>query len=212
MLKKHEPLTRNFIDKHGGKFRKYKQQHSIYAQGDSAHDLFYILTGKVLVSIATEDGKVALIAVLGPEQFFGEDCIDAEGLRNSTVTAATDCEVAAFRANGVLHALREDPNFTAHFAAFLMERNKQLKASLVDQMLLSGEKRLARLLLKLVPSEKEVESHLVDIPINQDMIARMIGTTRSRVNEFMNKFRKLGYIEYDGQLKVHNSLNSVLTD
>jgi CRP-like cAMP-binding protein len=207
----YRPITLDFIAKHGGKVREYKRQAPVYRQGDPAHELFYVLSGKVLVTISTEAGKEALIAVLPPGQFFGEDCVDREALRNSTVTAATDCKVAAFSTSEVIHAFSNDLEFTKCFAGYLMELNKQLKKSLVDQMLLSSEKRLARLLLRLVPAEKEIEPELVDVLTNQDMIARMVGTTRPRINQFMNKFRKMGFIEYShGKLKVHGSLNSIL--
>jgi CRP-like cAMP-binding protein len=207
------PLTSSFIARHGGMIKKHAPQDAIYLQGDPAEELFYILRGKVFVTIGTEDGKEALIAVLKPKQFFGEDCVSAEKLRSSAVLAATDCVVAAFRTNDVLHTFRNEPDFTRCFAAFLMERNKQLRASLVDQMLLSSEKRLARLLLKFVPSEKDTELDLDGVPLNQDMIARMVGTTRPRISEFMNKFRSLGHIEYsNGHLKVYESLSAVLID
>jgi CRP-like cAMP-binding protein len=206
-----EPVKVGFLTRHGGTVRKFQQQEPIYTQGDRADELFYILSGRVLVTISSASGKEALIAILRPEHFFGEDCVDDAGLRSSTVTAATDCEVAAFPTKDVLHTFRNDADFTRCFAAFLMERNKQLKESLVDQMLLSSEKRLARLLLRLVPPENKIEPDLLDVLTNQDMIARMIGTTRSRINEFMNKFRDLGYIDYSSDhLRVHPALNAIL--
>jgi len=207
------PSGQDFIARYGGNVRTYQKQELIYAQGDRAEELFYISSGKVLVTIVTSGGKEALIAVPVPRQFFGEDCVAREAVRSSTVTAATACEVVILRTSDVRKAFENDPDFTKLFLEFLIERNKQLKAALVDQMLLSSEKRLARLFLRLMPFEKDVEPGFVDVLLNQDMIARMIGTTRSRVNEFMNKFRKLGHIEYShGQLKVHSSLQSVLTD
>lgn len=207
------PSGPDFIARYAGKVRTYEKQEPIYAQGDRADELFYILSGKVLVTIVTKCGKEALIAVPMPGQFFGEDCAAGEAVRSSTVTAATACEVVVLRTTDVLKAFNDDPDFTKVFVEFLMERNKQLKTALVDQMLLSSEKRLARLFLRLIPFERDIEPELADVLVNQDMIARMIGTTRSRVNEFMNKFRKLGHIEYShGQLKVHSSLQSVLTD
>lgn len=205
------PLNKDFIAEHGGQFRSYKKERLIYSQGDAASEFFYILSGHVLVTVNSKEGKEALIAILGPDNFFGECCVAAHQRRNSTVETATDCEVAVFSTANVIRALGDSPMFAKRFAAFLMERNDQLKASLVDQMFLSSEKRLARLLLKLAQSgDKDVS--LVGIPINQEKIARMVGTTRSRINGFMNKFRRLGYIEYNGELKVHNSLNSVLAD
>lgn len=207
------PIAADFIAKHDGTVRKYKRLECIYTQGDRADELFCILSGKVLVTIGSAAGKEALIAVLLPEHFFGEDCTDADGLRTSAVTAATDCAVVAFRTNDAMDKFRDDPEFTKCFAVFLMERNKQLKASLVDHMLLSSEKRLARLLLRLVPSERDVEPDLVDVLNNQELIARMVGTTRSRINEFMNKFRDMGHIEYgSNHLKVYSTLNSILVD
>lgn len=203
----------DFVTRYGGRTRKYKKQLPVYAQGDRADELLYILSGTVLVTIVTPCGKEALVAILLPGDFFGEDCIDEPALRTSTVTTATDCEVAVLRAKDVLRAFSDDLNFTKRFAAFLMQRNKQLRLALVDQMLLSSEKRLARLLLRLARSQKEVEPDMMVILSNQDMIARMVGTTRSRVNEFMNKFRKLGHIQYShDRLKVHSSLNSILTN
>jgi len=205
------PVVPDFIARYGGTIEKYKRQEQIYAQGDRADRLYYVSSGKVIVSIITEEGKEALIAVVGPQQLFGEDCLNVEAQRGSSVTAATDCAVVAFRTSEVLRAFKHDPHFTRFFSAFLIERNSHLRASLADQMLLSSEQRLARILLSLASLENKAESELVDIPFSQDMIARMVGTTRSRVNEFMNKFRKLGYIEYrQGQLRVHDSLNSLL--
>ncbi len=206
------PFSRDFIAEHGGKIRKYKRQLSIYQQGDPANELFYILNGKALDIINSEEGKQALIAVLGPDQFFGECCVTAEQVRKSTVEAATDCEVAVFQSSELIRALGDAPGFSKRFAAFLMERNDQLRSSLVDQMFLSTEKRLARLLLKLAAARNENESGLVGLSITQETIARMVGTTRSRISSFMNKFRRLGYIDYNGDLKVHDSLNSILTD
>ncbi len=206
------PFTRDFIAEHGGKVRKYKRQDLLFSQGDPAHELFYILSGKVLVNITSEDGRQALIAILGPDQFFGECCLSSRQLRNSTVEAATECEVAVFQTNDVVNSLSVVPNFAKRFAAFLMVRNDQLNASLADQIFLSSEKRLARLLLKLAQSGDESASDFLGVPINQEMIAKMVGTTRSRISSFMNKFRKLGYIEYNGVLKVHQTLNSILSD
>ncbi len=213
MLNVHRPDAMDLIGKYGGKVRKYKRQAPIYAQGDRANELFYILCGRVLVTIVTPCGKEALIAVLQKGNFFGEDCVDLPPLRGSTVTASTDCEVAVLRTSEVVDALNRDLDFTQLFSRFLVQRNKQLKAALVDQMLLSCEKRLARLLLRLASNDQSVETESMDMPINQDMIARMVGTTRPRINKFMNKFRKLGLIEYgNDHLRVHNSLNSILKD
>lgn len=208
-----KPFISDLIARYGGTIKNYRRQQPVYLQGERAGELFYILSGKAFVTISTEDGKQALIAVLQPDYFFGEDCVDAERERNSAVIAATDCTVAAFRSDCVLQIFKNEPDFLRYFSVFLMERNRQLKASLVDQMLLSSEKRLARLLLKFVPSDEEVEPDLAGISLNQDMIASMVGTTRSRINEFMNKFRNLGHIDYsNGHLKVRKSLKSILAN
>lgn len=206
------PLTKDFIVKHGGKFRKYGRQRNVYLQGEPAGELFYIIGGKVLVTILSESGKEALIAILGPGHFFGEDCVDAEKLRSSTVLTATDCELAVFDSADVLDNIGSVPDFAKFFATFLMQRNKQLKTSLVDQMLLTSEKRLARLLLRLVEPGEDADADLINILDNQDMMARMVGTTRPRINTFMNKFRKLGYVDYNGQLRVYESLKSILAE
>ena len=164
-------------------------------------------------TLVSEFGKEALISILGAGDFFGEGCLDKELLRNVTITATGDCEIARFDRAIVSRALVNDPEFAGSFLHFILNKNRKLQADLVDQLFNSSEKRLARTLLTLANSELGNQTNSITIPINQEMLANMVGTTRSRINQFMNKFRKLGYIDYNGQITVNNSLlNLILHD
>ena len=202
---------RSFIIKHGGgAVSKYNEKQTIYAQGDIADALFYIISGTVKVTILSEYGKEAVIGILGAGDFFGEGCLDGQLLRNSTIAATGPCEIVRFDHAVVVRAMREDQEFANVFMRFILERNQKLQADLIDQLFNSSEKRLARILLTLANAGLEPQSNTIAMAVNQEMLASMVGTTRSRINQFMNKFRKLGYIDYNGHIKVNTSLLSLI--
>jgi CRP-like cAMP-binding protein len=154
-----------------------------------------------------------VITILGPGDFFGEGCMDGGLLRGSTITTTSACEIARFDRATISRAIAADPVFAELFITFILHRNQKLQADLIDQLFNSSEKRLARILLTLANTGLSAQSNVIGVPINQEMLANMVGTTRSRINQFMNKFRKLGYIEYTGKIKVNNSLlNLILHD
>jgi CRP/FNR family cyclic AMP-dependent transcriptional regulator len=199
-----------FVAKHGGAVSNYADRQVVYLQGDPADALFYIVSGTVKVTIFSEYGKEAVIALLGVNDFFGEGCLDGQLLRNSTIAATSHCEIARFDRTTINRALSEDTAFASLFMHFILERNQKLQADLIDQLFNSSEKRLARILLTLANSGLGTQSNVITMAINQEMLATMVGTTRSRINQFMNKFRKLGYIEYNGHIKVNNSLLNLI--
>ncbi len=182
----------------------------IFAQGDPADALFYIRKGKVKVTSVSSHGKEAVIAILGAGDFFGEGCLAGQPLRISTVAAMADSSIARLDRAEVVRVLHDQPAFSELFMAYLLARNIRIEADLIDQLFNSSEKRLARLLLLLANFGKEGKPHPVVAKISQETLAEMIGTTRSRVSFFMNKFRRLGFIDYNGHLEVHSSLLSVV--
>jgi CRP/FNR family cyclic AMP-dependent transcriptional regulator len=200
-----------FIGKrHAGTLAKYQDQQIIYTQGDPADAVFYIVSGAVKVTIISEHGKEAIIAILGAGDFFGEGCLDGLLLRNSTIVATTACEIARFDRKTIIDALNDDHEFSHLFLSFVLDRNQKLQADLVDQLFNSSEKRLARILMTLASSGLDDQSNMITIPITQETLAHMVGTTRSRINQFMTRFRKLGYIDYNGKIRVHNSLLNII--
>ncbi len=205
---------RGFIARHDGAIMsRYENGQAIYAQGDPANALFYIVSGTATVTIISEHGKEAVIAILGPGDFFGEGCLDGNLLRNSTITCTTAAEIVRFTRTSIVEALKSDPEFAALFLGFVLHRNQKLQADLVDQLFNSSEKRLARILLTLSNTGLDPQSNLISLPITQETLANMVGTTRSRINQFMMKFRKLGYIDYNGHIRVRSSLlNIILND
>lgn len=205
---------RAFIAKHGGgTVSCYSDKQTVYAQGDPANGLYYIISGSAKVTILSEYGKEAVIALLGPGDFFGEGCLDGQLLNNSAIVTTSASEIVRFESAVVTRALVEDADFAKLFMHFLLERNRKLQADLLDQLFNSSEKRLARILLTLANTELGPQSNLITMAVSQEMLANMVGTTRSRINQFMNKFRKLGYINYNGRIEVHNSLlNLILND
>ena len=182
----------------------------IFAQGDPADALFYIRKGKVKVTSVSSHGKEAVIAILGAGDFFGEGCLAGQPLRISTVAAMADSSIARLDRAEVVRVLHDQPAFSELFMAYLLARNIRIEADLIDQLFNSSEKRLARLLLLLANFGKEGKPQPVVAKISQETLAEMIGTTRSRVSFFMNKFRRLGFIDYNGHLEVHSSLLSVV--
>ena len=191
----------------------YSKNQAVFSQGDRADAIFYIQRGKVKLTVVSNVGKEAVIAILGPGDFLGEGCLAAQPLRMSSARAMSDCSIARLEKADMIRVLHEEPAFSEMFLAYLLSRNMRIEEDLVDQLFNSSEKRLARVLLLLANFGKEGKPEPVIAKISQETLAEMIGTTRSRVSFFMNKFRKLGFIEYNGKLHVHSSLlNIVLHD
>jgi CRP/FNR family cyclic AMP-dependent transcriptional regulator len=185
----------------------------IFGQGNTADALFSIQKGKVKLTVVSNAGKEAVIAVLGVGDFFGEGCLAGQLLRMATATAMTECSVTRLERATVVEMLQEDAAFSKQLLSYMLTRNIRIEEDLVDQLFNSSEKRLARALLLLANFGKEGKPEIVIPKISQEVLAEMIGTTRSRVSFFMNKFRRLGFIEYNGTLEVHSSLlNVVLHD
>jgi CRP/FNR family transcriptional regulator, cyclic AMP receptor protein len=187
---------------------------TVFSQGDPADAVFYIQKGKVKVAVVSKQGKEATVAVLGSAEFVGEDCIaTTHPLRLVTATALSDCVLLKIGKKEMLRVLGKEHAFSEVFVSFLLARNARIQEDLIDQLFNSSEKRLARVLLLLAQFGKEGKPEIVIPKISQESLAEMVGTTRSRVSFFMNRFRKLGFIEYDGAIKVHSSLlNVVLHD
>jgi CRP/FNR family transcriptional regulator, cyclic AMP receptor protein len=183
---------------------------ALFSQGNPADRVFYILKGKVKLTVVSRQGKEAVIAVLGPNAFVGEGCLAGQRLRMATATAMTDGTVVTLKKEAMVRLMQEQPTFAELFTAYLLSRNIRVEEDLVDQLFNSSEKRLARILLLLAHVGKEEASELVVPKVSQELLADMIGTTRARVSFFMNKFRKLGLIEYNGGLKVHSSLLNIV--
>ena len=190
---------------------KYATNQTIYQQGDPAVSIFYIQSGKVKLTVTSEEGKEAVIGVLGSDDFFGEGSADGETLRLSAATAMTECSITEVAKAEFTRIIHIEPAFAEFFISHLLIRSRHIQADLVDQLFNSSEKRLARALLLLANFGKEGEPEPVLAKISQETLAEMIGTTRARVNVFMNKFRRLGLINYNGRIEVHRSLlNMVL--
>ena len=206
---------KEFLAKVGGgrTIAKYRKNHKIFAQGEGADAVYYIQKGEVKVSVVSEQGREAVIAILVKDEFFGEGCLAGQLKRMSTAIAHTDCEVTKLEKDAIVAALKEQPAFSELFVTHLLTRTIRVEEDLIDQLFNSSEKRLARTLLLLANFGKEGKPEAIITKVSQETLAEMIGTTRSRVSFFMNKFRKLGFIKYNGKLEVHSSLLSVvLTD
>lgn len=188
----------------------YQSDGVIFAQGDRADSVYYIETGKVKLSVTSAAGREAVVAVLSDGDFFGEGCLIAQPLRLATATALADCILDRIDKSEMVRVLHEEAEFSDRFTAHLLTRNSRTEADLVDQLLNSSEKRLARALLLLANFGKENRPEPVTTKISQETLAEMVGTTRPRISFFMNKFRNLGFIDYNGTLRVHSSLVSVL--
>jgi CRP-like cAMP-binding protein len=185
----------------------------VFAQGDAADTVFYIQKGRVKVVVISEQGKEAVVGIFGPGQFFGEGCMNGHSVRIATTTAMDDCLITVITKAAMLAALHDQPKFSEMFMAYLLTRNSRIEEDLIDQLFNSSEKRLARLLLLLANFGKEGSPQPIIPNISQETLAEMIGTTRSRVSFFMNKFRKLGFISYNGKIEVNSSLlTAVLYD
>jgi CRP/FNR family transcriptional regulator, cyclic AMP receptor protein len=192
---------------------EFRKDEVVFAQGDAADTVFYIQKGRVKVVVISEQGKEAVVGIFEPGQFFGEGCMNGHSLRIATTTAMEDCLITSITKTAMLAALHDQPKFSEMFMAYLLTRNSRIEEDLIDQLFNSSEKRLARLLLLLANFGKDGAPQQISPNISQETLAEMIGTTRSRVSFFMNKFRKLGFINYNGKIEVNNSLlNAVLYD
>ena len=191
----------------------YRKNQKVFSQGDPADAIFYIQNGKVKLTVISKQGKEAVVGILGTADFFGEGCLAGQPLRMATATSISACVIVRLEKRSTLRVLHDEPTFSELFLAHLLARNIRLEEDLVDQLFNSSEKRLARVLLLLANFGKEGKPEPVIAKISQETLAEIIGTTRSRVSFFMNKFRKLGLIDYNGGLQVHSSLlNIVLHD
>jgi CRP/FNR family cyclic AMP-dependent transcriptional regulator len=198
----------------GGKtVADYRKDQPLFFQDDPASAVFYIKKGKVKLTVVSEQGKEAVVALLGPADFCGEGCLTGQTVRMATAVTMTDCTIVRIEKGAMVQALHDRIEFSDKFMAHLLARNVRVEEDLVDQLFNSSEKRLARVLLLLANFGKEARPEPVMANISQETLAEMIGTTRSRVSFFMNKFRKMGFITYNGHLEVHSSLlNIVLHD
>jgi len=197
----------------GTTITKYRKGQTVFSQGDAADAVFYLQTGELKLSVVSEQGKEAVVAILGPGSFFGEGCLNGHARRIATTTAMDECVITRIAKAAMIATMHKEPKFSELFMAHLLKRNGRIEEDLIDQLFNSSEKRLARLLLLLANFGKEGSPTPIVGKISQEMLAEMIGTTRARVSFFMNKFRRLGFIEYNGKLEVHNSLlNVVLHD
>ena len=182
----------------------------IFSQGDTADAVFYLQQGKVKLSVVSQQGKEAVVAILERGSFFGEGCLAGQAVRMGTVTSLEDSSIVRIDKHAMINVLHDEPTFGELFTSYLLSRNIRIEEDLVDQLFNSSEKRLARVLLLLAHFGKEGKPEPVIAKISQEMLAEMIGTTRSRVSFFLNKFRKLGFIDYNGGLHVHSSLLGVV--
>jgi CRP/FNR family transcriptional regulator, cyclic AMP receptor protein len=199
----------------GRKIEAFPKKQTIFAQGDSSDAVFYIKEGKVKLTVVSQIGKEATIGILNEGEFFGEGCLTGQPLRLCSATAMSDCSVMKINKKSMMEVLHREQSFSEMFVAYLLARNIRYEADLVDQLFNSSEKRLARILLLLAHFGKEGKPETLIANVSQETLAEMIGTTRSRVSFFMNRFRKLGFIDYHGgdDLQVHSSLlNIVLHD
>jgi len=204
-----------FLDtEHVGRtISKYQKDQTVFAQGSPADAVFYIQKGKVKITVVSEQGKEAVVAVLGSDEFCGEGCLTGQPRRIATAVAMTKCEIMRLEKVAIVRVLHEEPAFSEMFIGHLLARTIRVEEDLIDQLFNSSEKRLARALLLLANFGKDGRPEQIIAKVSQETLAEMIGTTRSRVSHFMNKFRKLGFIEYNGHLEVHSSLlNVVLHD
>jgi CRP/FNR family transcriptional regulator, cyclic AMP receptor protein len=188
----------------------YRKKQVIFAQGDGADSVFYVEKGQVKLTVVSERGKSAVVAILGRGDFFGEGCLAGQPVRMATASAMTDASVVRVERQAMIGLLHDAPVFSERFMAHLLARNVRFEEDLVDQLFNSSEKRLARVLLLLARFGKEGKTEPVIPKISQEVLAEMVGTTRPRISGFMNKFRKLGFIEYNGGLHIHSTLLNVL--
>ena len=208
-VKRRSPFNpKSFLAKvgEGRSIGSYGEDQIVFSQGDPADAVFYIQRGKVKITVVSKQGKEAVVAILGANDFFGEGCLAGQRHRMATALTMTDSVVVRLEKAAILRVIRQEPEFAELFIAHLLGRTIRVEADLVDQLFNSSEKRLARLLLLLANFGKEDKPEPMITKISQETLAEMIGTTRSRVSFFMNKFRKLGFIHYNGGIQVHSSL------
>jgi CRP/FNR family transcriptional regulator, cyclic AMP receptor protein len=209
---KHAFDAQAFLDSAGVSRRvvEYRRSEKIYSQGDPATSVIYIQKGRVKLSVVNEVGKEAVVGMLGPGDFFGEGCLAGQCICMGTATAITPTAVLVIEKNEMMRVLHTERALSDTFMSYILSRNIRIEEDLIDQLFNSSEKRLARTLLLLARYGKEAQPQNMLPKVSQEMLAGMIGTTRSRVSFFMNKFRKLGFIHYNGGLQIHNSLLSVV--
>ena len=193
-----------------GRIFKYQKDQTLFSQSSPADAVFYIQKGKVKITVVSEQGKEAVVAILGPDEFCGEGCLTGQPRRLATATAMTECEIMRLEKATMIRVLHDEPAFSEMFVSHLLARTIRVEADLVDQLFNSSEKRLARALLLLANFGKDGRPEPVIAKVSQETLAEMIGTTRSRVSFFMNKFRKLGLIDYNGRIEIHSSLLNVV--
>jgi CRP/FNR family transcriptional regulator, cyclic AMP receptor protein len=189
---------------------KCRKDEIVFSQGEPADAVFYIQEGKIKITVVSEQGKEAVVAMLGPDDFLGEGCLAGQTRRMATATAMTDSALMRLEKAAMIRVIHDEPAFSEMFIAHLLARTIRVEEDLVDQLFNSSEKRLARLLLLLANFGKDSKPEPVIAKISQETLAEMIGTTRARVSFFMNKFRKLGFIDYNGAIEVHSSLLNVI--
>ena len=194
----------------GRSLSKYQKDKVIFSQGDPADAVFYIQKGQVKITVVSEQGKEAIVAVLGPGEFCGEGCLAGQPRRMARAEAMTECEIMRLEKAALIRVLHKEPAFSEMFVSHLLARTIRVEADLVDQLFNSSEKRLARALLLLANFGKEGRPEPIVAKVSQATLAEMIGTTRARVSHFMNKFRKMGLIDYNGHLEIHSSLLNVV--
>jgi CRP/FNR family cyclic AMP-dependent transcriptional regulator len=194
----------------GRKIAKFRGKETVFSQGDPANNVMYIQEGGVKLTVVNETGKEAVVAILGPGDFFGEGCLAGQSIRMATATTIALTTVLVIQKHEVIRVLHEEHEFSDRFIAYTLARNTRVEEDLIDQLFNSSEKRLARTLLLLARYGAQDHPQKVIPNVSQETLAEMIGTTRSRVNFFMNKFRKLGFIQYDGEIHVNKSLLSVV--
>src|SRR5208283_6078215 len=194
----------------GRKVGKFKAKETIFTQGDAAKNVMYIQTGGVKLTVVNETGREAVVAILGPGHFFGEGCLAGQTICMATATTITPTSLLVIEKEKMIRALHDEHEFSDRFIAFMLARNLRVEEDLIDQLFNSSEKRLARTLLLLARYDAPDHPHKALPKVSQEMLAKMVGTTRSRINLFMNKFRKLGFIEYNGEIQVKDSLLSVV--
>ena len=208
--------SKSFLAKvgNGRSIGKYSKDQVIFSQGDTGDAVFYVQKGKVKITVVSEQGKEAVVAILGTDDFFGEGCLAGQAHRISTVTTMTESVIARLEKSAIVRLIHEKPAFSEMFIAHLLGRTIRVEADLVDQLFNSSEKRLAGMLLLLANFGQDSKPEPIIAKISQETLAEMIGTTRSRVSAFMNKFRELGFIDYNGGgIEIHSSLlNAVLHD
>jgi CRP/FNR family cyclic AMP-dependent transcriptional regulator len=204
--------AQDFLDSSGvaRKVVEFKKKQTVYSQGDPGQSILYIQKGAVRLSVVNQTGREAVVAVLGPGDFFGEGCLAGQPLRIGTATTIAPTTALVIEKKEMIRALHHEHTFSDRFISFMLARNIRVEEDLVDQLFNSSEKRLARTLLLLARYGKEDKPQRVLPKVSQEMLAEMVGTTRSRVNFFMNKFRKLGFIKYNGGLQINTSLLSVV--